>query len=143
MKALINIFILTVIYLFQNIVEATTYQFYRLVIGTMKADNIILGLVDYVFRFTVYKFGMTILAFLPLVLLLNAIIKFFFKKIFIRFAIVNLFVNVFIVGFIGFYLEPLMFDKTIFYNTILVSLIFGFLLVLLKPYSNTLLGRGL
>lgn len=136
MKVLINILILTLLYLFQNIIEATTYQLYRLLIGTLKADNMVFGLIDYVFGFSLYKFVMTILAYLPLMLLLNAITNLFVKRVFIRFAVINLLVNVFIVGFIGFYLEPLMFDKVIFYNTMVVSLMFGFLLVLLKPYPN-------
>ncbi|MGV8878080.1 MAG: hypothetical protein ACOH2A_03510 [Sphingobacteriaceae bacterium] len=139
MKILVNIFILSFIYLVQNIIEATIYQLYRLIFGTMKADNIILELIDYVFRFSVYKFGMTILAYLALMLLLNEVAKLFIKEVFIRFAIINLFTNVFIVGFIGFYLEPFMFDRVIFFITLIVSVVIGVLLSFLKPFQSVFL----
>lgn len=136
MKKLNFILVLIVLYLIQNIVEATTYQVYRIVIGTVTKNNLIIRLVDKILRFSMYKFLMTVLIFLPVVLLLNAFSKRYIHSTFTRLAVINFLVNIFIVGFVGFYLEPFMFDNVIFYNTVLVSILFGLILTFFKPYQT-------
>lgn len=41
----------------------------------------------------------------------------------LKLGVINLIVNLLIVGFIGFYLEPILFDEKIFYCTVISGLL--------------------
>ncbi len=121
MKWFKQIIVFSLILIIQSFTEATIYQLYRYAYLQMKAADLISSF----FRYSIYRLT---LAFIPYIILTSIAfnsININKNKSFLilKLGVINLIVNLLIVGFIGFYLEPILFDEKIFYCTVISGLL--------------------
>lgn len=118
---LIIVFFLTLIV--QSFIEGTIYQLYRYTYLEIKGTKLISNILGY----SIYRFGITFIPYMILAIIAFNLININKNFSIFKLGIINIAVNSLIVGFIGFYLESILFDKKIFY----CCLISGFLLLII------------
>jgi hypothetical protein len=115
---------------FQVLLEASFYQSF-LFIKDGKAGNIFL---DHVFRYSMYRFSLSILPYLFLMLICIKLLK--VPPTDFAIAIMNLTINVLIVSFFWFLEGSAIFDKKIVIVTLIVGLILWVILLKTKFVSR-------
>ncbi len=113
----------------QCLLEGFIYSIFLAIINKKELKDII-EILDSIVRFFCYRFGITIIPYILFSLFICLIVK---KKSLLFIGILNLIINVTIIGFIGFYLEPLLFDKKIFITTLIVGVLILIFVMIIKP----------
>lgn len=115
---------------FQVLLEALFYQSF-LFLKESKEGNLFL---DHVFRYSLYRFSLCVLPYLGLMLIFIRLLK--IPPTDRAMAVINLTINVLVVGFFWFLEGSSIFDKKIFLAAIFVGLILWVILLRTKFVSK-------
>ena len=115
--------------LIQCLLEGSIYTVFLAIKNNRDLEDF-MGLLESIARYSGYRFGVTVIPYLFLTFLFSKLIS---KNSMFYIGILNLIVNAIIIGFIGFYLESLLFNEEIFYTTLIVGIILLIYVILLKP----------
>lgn len=125
----VQLIVFFIVLAIQSLIEMFCYQTYRVLKSEINFE--FLKFLDMIIRSFAYRIFLTIIPYLIFMFLFCNLIK--IRDGYYTMGVMNLVANFLVVAFFAFYLEPYLFDKRIFFFSILSSLVIFGLLVFIRP----------